>query len=232
MNPSTATDAPRRRFAAWSIPRDIIIAPARAYASLAAKPAWLPAYAIILVSVLISVALIAPAFVHLIATVYPNAGVAHTPAARADANRSLLVQVALQQSVIVPFVTIGLTATTLTVVARLKGRPTTYAAYFALMANCLVPTAIGTLVSALGVRLHDPASFHDWRAVAIAVPDNLALFANAKNEREVLFLRHFDIFNLWSYLLLAFGIVALTTVRLTTALALAFGLDVCLALLL
>ncbi len=232
MTPSPVTAAPPQRFAAWSIPRDIIIAPARAYASLLAQPAWLPAYAIILICALISIALIAPAFIHLIVTVYPDAGAAHTPAARAEANRSLLVQVALQQSVIVPLVTIGLTATTLTVVARLKGKPTTYAAYFALMANCLVPTAIGTLVSALGVRLHDPASFHDWRAVAVAVPDNLALFANAKNEREVLFLGQFDVFNLWSYLLLAYGIVALTPVRLTTALALAFGLDVCLALLL
>ena len=63
------------------------------------------------------------------------------------------------------------------------------------------------------------------------MPDNLALFAQPKNEREVLFLGQFDVFNLWTYLLLAYGILALVPVRLTTALGIAFALDVCSALL-
>jgi hypothetical protein len=85
-------------------------------------------------------------------------------------------------------------------------------------------------VSAAGVRLHDASTYHDLRSLVLAVPDNLGVLANPHNEREVDYLARFNIFDVWAYVLLGFGISRFTQIRLTAALALAFSLDFAFAL--
>ncbi len=228
--PEPAAERPKR--AGLALPRDILIAPQRAYARIAATGEWLPAYLVVAAAGLVAAALMAPAIAHL-ANLPPPVGTAtkppSDPAAVATASKLIVAEVALQE-VFVPLLMIGLTATTLTLVARFKRQPTSYTVFAALAANCLMPVAIGSLVNAVGVRLHDPASFHDLRSLLLAVPDNLGIFANPHNETEVEFLARFDIFDVWAYILLGFGFAAFTKVRLTAALGIAFALDFAFAL--
>jgi hypothetical protein len=119
---------------------------------------------------------------------------------------------------------IGLTSTVLFVVSRLKASTVPFNVYVALAANCLVPTAIGSLLAGIATAAHPAASFHDFRGFITALPDNLALFADPAHANEALFLGEFDVFTLWSAILLAYGFAAVTPVKLTTALALAFAL--------
>jgi len=222
--PSTTDEPPRR--AGLSLPRDIIIAPGRAFAKIGATHEWLPAYALIVVASLVTTALVAPALLHIAAVTPPPPGerAPHTPAALAAAQRGLLASYAVGQ-VAIPLLLILLTASALTTVARFKAQTTPYVTYLALAANCMVPSYIGVLVTALGIRAHDPATFSNVQSLLVAVPTNLAVFANAGNAREVTFLARFDLFDVWSYVLLAYGFAALTPVKFVTALALAFGLD-------
>jgi hypothetical protein len=80
------------------------------------------------------------------------------------------------------------------------------------------------------VAIHPPASFADFRAIYTALPDNLAVFAAPNNPRETDFLGRFDVFTLWSTILLAFGFAASAPVKFVTALSVAFAITFALAL--
>jgi hypothetical protein len=86
------------------------------------------------------------------------------------------------------------------------------------------------VIDALGTRLHPPTSYQSIKALLTAVPDNLALLASTANDHEVSFLANFGLFDLWSTMLLAYGLVAFTGAKITTALALSFFLDIVFAL--
>lgn len=212
--------------------RDIIIAPSLAFDKIAASPQWLPAYAVIVVFGLLATVLYAPALLHIAANTPPPPGTAvpKTTAALSAANGRFMTAYALDQAFL-PLVVLLLTASALTTIARLRGLAVPYVLLLALAANCMIPSVIGGMLSAILVRFHDPASFHDFRALAIAAPTNLALFSTPGNDREVAFLSHFDAFDLWGYVLLAFGFVRVVPISLTWALAIAFGLDFLFALL-
>jgi hypothetical protein len=218
--------------AGLGLPRDILIAPERAYARIAIRPEWLPAYLLIAALGLVAAALMGPAVAHVASLPPAGTGVAagpHDPAAQAAAARLIVAEVAIQE-VLVPLLMIGLTATALTLFVRLRSQPTPYLVFVSLAANCLMPVAIGELVSAAGIGLHPAAGYHDLRSLLLAVPDNLGVFADPRNEREVDFLARFDIFNVWAYVLLGLGFATFAQIRLTTALALAFSLDFAFAL--
>jgi hypothetical protein len=230
-NPWPDPRAERAPSAGLALPRDILIAPERAFARIAARPEWLPTYLVIAALGLLAAFLMAPAIVHLASLPDPDstAQVSHDPAQIAAAARLLVAEVALQE-MLVPLLMIGLTATALTVVARFRAQPTPYLLFVSLAANCLIPVTLGELVSAAGVRLHDASTYHDLRSLVLAVPDNLGVLANPHNEREVDYLARFNIFDVWAYVLLGFGISRFTQIRLTAALALAFSLDFAFAL--
>jgi hypothetical protein len=231
-NPLPESEPERPPRAGLGLPRDILIAPQRAYARIATTPEWLPAYLLIAGSGLLAAYLMGPAIVHLASLPAPGSAPSssqHDPAALAAASRLVVVEVAIQE-VIVPLLMIGLTATALTLFARLRSQPTPYVRFVSLAANCLMPVAIGSLVGAAGVRLHPAAGYHDLRSLLLAVPDNLGVFADPHNEREVEFLARFDIFDVWAYILLGLGFATFAQIRLTTALALAFALDFAFAL--
>lgn len=230
-NPWPDPRAERAPRVGLALPRDILIAPERAFVRIAARPEWLPAYLLIAALGLLAAFLMAPAIVHLASLPDPDSTtkVSHDPATVAAAARLLVAEVALQE-VLVPLLMIGLTATALTVVARFRAQPTPYLVFVSLAANCLIPVTLGELVSAAGVRLHDASTYHDLRSLVLAVPDNLGVLANPHNEREVDYLARFNIFDVWAYVLLGFGISRFTQIRLTAALALAFSLDFAFAL--
>ena len=217
----------RREPLRFSIVRDILIAPKRAFADILATRSWLPAYFVYLIAGFVYLASIAPAIAHLTAVL---AGATHhTPRAAADAARAYVAQAALYNS-IQPLLVWGLTAMTFTAVARFKRQATPYGAFYALAAAASVPSALGGLVDALGARLHAPASYQNIKALLTAVPDNLALLASSANDHEVTFLANFGLFDLWSTMLLAYGLVTFTGARIATALALSFFLDIIFAL--
>ena len=228
MNISPSTE-PVARFgrAGFALPLDILIAPARAFDRIAARPQWLWAYGVVVAAALASVALIAPAIVH-VATVAPQSAGVKT--ADPGLLRELVATLALQNAVLRPLLMVGLTATVLTVVARFKGKTVPATLFVSLATACLVPWTLGSLVEATLIGLRDPRSFSNVHALIVAVPDNLGVFASPKNDAELGFLAHFDVFGLWSHLLLAFGMARFAGVRLVTALATAFGLDFVFAL--
>jgi len=215
-----------------SLIRDIVVAPRVAFEKIAASRSWLPAYGAIVVASVITTSLYAPALLHIAALTPPPTGeaVPTTPAAIADASRRFILTYALGQA-IMPLALMLLTASALTTVARFKGVTVSYVLFLSLAANCMIPSVIGDLIKAVLIRARDPASFHDLRSLLVAVPTNLAVFANPGNEREVAFLYRFDAFDLWVYVLLAFGFSKLVPVKFTTALVVAFGLDLLFAIL-
>lgn len=223
-----STDA-RASWLGFRLPLDIVVAPARAFAGVAATHEWLTAYALIVASGLAGLAFGSGALAHLVSVIPPPNGAAGLPAPQvADAVTATLEGTALQQ-LLTPLFWIGLTATVLTSIARFKGQDTSFRVYVALAANCLVPTIFGNLLSGAGVAFHPAASYHDLRAVEVAFPDSLALFADPQNTKEIAFLGQFDVFTLWSTFLLAYGFAATTPVKFNTALGTAFTLLLVLA---
>lgn len=211
--------------AGLSLPRDILIAPARAYATIAANGAWLPAYATLVLLGIAAALFEWPALTH-VAAGLPDADghVAHGAGAVEATSRMVLTNLLVGEA-LTPLIFIGLTATVLTVIARFKANATHYGVFVALATACLIPSTLGDLLAAAVVRIHDPASYHDYRSIFLAIPDNLGVFATRGNERELFFLSRFSVFDVWSYALLAFGIAALVPIRFTTAVAVAFSLD-------
>jgi hypothetical protein len=225
--PETNAERPERRPRyGVSLVRDIVIAPSVAFDKIAASHEWLPTYGIIVIASVIATLLYAPALLHIASVAPPPPGeaVPKTPSALADASRRLVASYAVGQAVM-PLAYMLLTASALATVARFKGLTAPYVLFLSLAANCMVPSVLGGLLSGMLVRLHDPASFHNLRALLLAVPTNLAVFAAPGNDREVAFLSHFDVFDIWAYVLLAFGFVRLVPVSFTTALVVAFGID-------
>lgn len=217
--------ARRPRFG-LAIARDIVIAPNRAFERIAASHGWLATYLAIVVASFVVTALYAPALFHIASVTPPPPGETAPSGATAVAvaNQRTLATFAIAQ-LLMPLSMLLLTASALTTIARFKGLVVPYGLFFALATNCIVPSVLGALITGLVVRFHDPASFHDLRALEVALPTNLAIFSTPGNDREVAFLSHFDIFDIWSYVLLAFGFARLVPVKFATALVIAFGLD-------
>lgn len=224
--------APLRPRYGLSLVRDIVVAPNRAFEKIGASRAWLPTYGAIVLASLAATALYAPAFLHIAAVTPVPAGeaVPTTASAVADANRRFILAFALNQ-MLMPLALMLLTASALTTIARFKGIAAPYALFLSLAGACLIPSVIGDLIAAAFVRLHDPTSFHDLRSLLVTIPTNLAIFSTPGNDREIAFLSHFDAFDIWAYVLLAFGLTRFVPIGLTVALAIAFGLDLLFAIL-
>jgi hypothetical protein len=226
--PAPVPERPAR--AGFSLPRDIVFAPSRAFLTIAKTAEWLPAIIVIVLLGLATTALATPAFVHIsevatLATTHHAASAAQTR----DATSELLLGVGYDV-IFIPLLIAAFTATTLTAVARFKDPQASYVRYFALAANCLVPSALGNFAHALAVGIHNPASYNDLRSFQVALPDNLGFFAAKGNDKELDFLARFSIFDAWSFVLIAFGFSAFSGIRFTTSLIIAFVLDFTFAL--
>lgn len=230
LSPASEPNARPPFSTALALPRDILIAPERAFAAVSASGAWLPPYATLVILGLVAGVCEWPALAHVAGSLPDAAGhVAHGQAALDASNRMVLANVLVGET-LTPLVFMGITAMTLTVIARFKSNATRYGAFVALAAACLIPSAIGDLLGALVVRVHDPASYHDYRGIFLALPDSLGIFAAKGNAPELFFLSRFSIFDVWSYALLAFGFAALVPIRFMTAVAVAYALELVLSL--
>ncbi len=229
-------EEPAQRSSAFRLAplRDIVVRPARAYEDILAEPTWLPAFVGVLVCGLFDLWFSTPAILHVVLAAKAHPAAAHA-AARAAANvpaarDNFLVNSAFSE-VLQPLVGWSLTAMVASTVARFKRTMVPYRTFFALAAVCSVPSALGAVLDGAVVALRPAASYASLKALAVAVPDTLAIFASPHNDREIVFLSSFGLFDLWSTLLLAYGLVALAKLRLTTGLGIAFGLDIVIALL-
>jgi len=206
--------------------RDILVSPGRAYAAILETRSWLPAYLLVVASGLAGLALSAEALTHVaLLTQHADPSSHLGPHEVKTATQTFLTNSALFE-VVQPLLAWGVTAMAFSSVARFKGHTIPYRAFFALAAVCSLPEALGNLLDGIGIRLHGATAFPSLKALAVAVPDNLAVFASPGNDREVVFLSSFGIFEIWSAVLLAYGFVAFAKVRPVTALAVAFALDI------
>jgi hypothetical protein len=208
----------------FALPLDIVVAPARAFRAVEATREWLPAYVILVALSLLQLYLIAPGLAHVIAVQTHAAQTA--PLASKVMLAQVMSQVAL--STIGPFVMWGFVATLLSAAALgTGGGLARFATFFALCMNCAVPAAIGGVVTALLIRLHDPAAFRSLSDLLLAAPISLASLRPHGAAREIAFLGYWDAFTLWSLVLLGCGFAALAKVRPVPALlfALAIGLS-------
>ncbi|MBD5635506.1 MAG: YIP1 family protein [Candidatus Eremiobacteraeota bacterium] len=224
LSPTPETPGARAPWLGLRLPFEMLTAPRRAFADIVARPEWLSAYAVLLVSGLVYLSLIAPASIHLETVLPPPDGFSGKTALDLKSEIGLFLTNEAFAQAISPLFAMALTATVLGAVARFKGVALPFTAYFSLAANCLVPTALGSLLSGTITALHPAASYHDYRALVTAVPLNLAVFADPARTNEALFLGGFDLFALWSAVLLAYGFAAMVPVKFGTALGISFGL--------
>ena len=228
----SASPPERPARAGFSLPLDIVVAPHRAFLKMAKTSEWVPAMIVIAALGMLTAYLALPAVIHIetIAVAHPSndAAAAATKLSEAQIRSDVMLELGYQ-ALFVPLLVAALTATTLTVVARFKDPSAPYSRFFSLAANCLVPSALGGLIEILPVAVRGPAAFSDLRSLVLAVPANLAVFAVPGNERELEFLSHFDIFSAWAAVLLAFGFSTFAGIRFSSALAIAFALNLAFA---
>lgn len=209
---------------------DVIAAPRRAFVTIAATREWLPAFLLVTVLGVAGSLLLAPALEHVIGheTLSDPSG---TRTSAADVARLAGSEVANE----ILLQTIGAlmfwvwTAVILTAVSG-KG-PKSFLVYFSLAANTAIPAAIGFFVFSAFIAAHNPAGYSSFSDLNRALPDSLAIFETQPNEGAVAFLASFDVFQLWSSLLLAFGLYAIGKVELFWALVTSFALWLVFALL-
>ena len=209
---------------------DVFVAPRRAYATIAATKEWLPAFLVVAALGIAGALILAPALHHLI-----GLEVAADPTAEhagpADISRFTGYQVA---DVII-WQTLGalmLWVWTAIILAAVSGSgPRSFGVYFSLAANAALPAALGFFIFSVVIGAHDPQTYGSLSELNRAVPDSLAVFEPRDNDRAVAFLASFDLFQLWSSLLLAFGLRAIGKVELIWALVAAFSLWLAFALL-
>lgn len=207
----------------FALPLDVIVAPARAFRAIQATREWLPAYMIIVALSFLELYLIAPVLTHLAAV--ESKGAAGEAASRA-ALVLIMNQVAL--GTIGPLLMAAFAATMLSAGSLgTGGGLARFATFFSLALNCAVPYAIGGVLTALAVHVHDPAGFRSSADLVLATP-SLASLRPHGQPREIAFLGYWDPFTLWSLLLIGYGFAALGKVRPVPALlfALAIGLSV------
>ncbi len=208
-----------------AIIRDVFIAPGRAFSALAANPGWLLVYVVVFALGAASVALTLPAVAHLNLRL-ATAGAGGTAATGLAAETQRLAGELLGYDAIVPVLAWGIAAIVFSFACRFGGQPVPFRTLFAIAAYGSLPSALGGLVESAVIRLHDPASFASYHAFFAAFPLDLAIFAPpGAPPRSESFLSSFGVFDLWSALVTAYGLVAVAKVGLVAALVAAFAVD-------
>jgi hypothetical protein len=217
--------------AGFRLPRDMIVAPARAYRAVAATREWLPALLIVVSIGFASVALAAPAISNVaVETAKQDRTALLSARDLADVGRTALAFLVVQTTLYPAFGWL-FTASTLAVIARFRGVPASFSTFFSLAANAGVVASFGSLLQGLALRLHDPGTYHTWAQIALALPLNLAVFTPHGTDREIAFLENFDLFTAWSLVLVAYGFSEIAHVRPIVALSISFGIALALVIL-
>jgi len=191
---------------------DILIAPRRAYATIAVTREWWPAALVVGACIVAQNILTVPADLNVLSLEHVPPPLGGNTVANIAANT--VIQLLWQ-------------AFTWNVVASLfanfcaAGRPVyglMYRTFFALAANAAVPIGLGLLATGIVIHARDPSAYHSVYQFVNALPISLALFASPNNPREADFLSSFDLPTIWSVLLISFGGRAIGGIKLVPAL--------------
>ena len=211
MQPQPEPDVEPRRGLALLL--DILIAPRRAYATIAATQEWWPAGVAVFACLVASGILAAPAQLNVEAlTLHGTTRYTSTLIWTIAASWVLAFLWQVFSWNIIGSMYANFCA---------AGRPAyrlLYRTFFALAAAASLPSALGSLAAAIVIRVHDPAAYHTIAQLANALPLSLAVFAAPNNGREVDFLSNFDLTTMWSVLLTAYGGRAIGGIKLVSAL--------------
>lgn len=211
--------------------RDIVIAPTRAFVSIQERPSWVIAYGAVVLITISGFLLAAPAILHVMIALnaaHPE-GVARPAAELLNQARLDLAAQALS-SVIAPLLMWNIAAMSVALLVRSDAPLAAYPRLLALNAFGNIPSALGTLVFGIGLRLHSAGNFASVADLYHAVPLSLAAFAPQADARQLSFLAFWDPWQLWSLILIGYGYAAFLKLNLTLALALSFTVGLVYAL--
>ncbi len=205
------------------LPYDILFHPARAIQRIMETREWVAAYAIVVALNILATLLIAPALLHVAGVTYASDPTikAHTGTDAATlAKETITYEIVFQ--IFWPLFAWFLATMSLWLVS-LEAPQRVAATFFSLNANAWVPTAIGSLLLAIVVRMHDPSTFKSFSDLLVAFPDSLASLRPHASDRELEFLGFWDIFRVWSLILIGYGFSAITKIGLTASLFISFS---------
>jgi hypothetical protein len=202
---------------AWTLPLDIIIAPRRAYLTIAVTRAWWPGVAIALAATIAYTVLVLPAFVAYASTQSHGA----MPVPSPWSTGAWLPFVVGTLWIVLGWSIVASLFANMTIGGAQERRSEywgLYRTYFALAATAAIPSALFTVVQGLAVAAHPAAGYHSLGQILNALPLTLAVLGSATNPREMGFLSAFDPTTLWGIVLVAYGAHAIGGIKLVWAL--------------
>jgi len=217
--------------AGLSLPRDVLIAPARAYAEIERTREWHAAYLIVAILGVGGLLLLAPALTNIVegqlkadpALVPPGANI------RQLANEWMLFDATVR--VFGPLIGWGFSAIVLALSAQGRSLRDNFFICFSLCANSAVPSALGPIVVGVIAHAHNLAGIQTPSELIRAVPLSLAALRPDASPAELAFLDYWDPFTLWSLILTGLGYATLMKVSALRGLMLSFGLGLAFSLL-
>jgi Yip1-like protein len=217
--------------------RDMIIAPASAFAAIERRPTWVAALLVTIVCSVIAGILIEPALVHMFQVWYPTQMTGPQFDSLTPEQRARTMSFGLTFARFGWIVTAAVsgifaalaTAVVLFIVARAAGGAASFPRMFSLAMNvAIINFGLSQLVTAVIVLLRGPDAFSSPQDFALAVPD-LAWLAPGAVPKVAAFLAAFNPFSIWSLLLLGAGTASVGRVSPPIAYAAAFLLVLCTA---
>ncbi len=215
--PGAGRETPKR--ANFALSWEIFVAPARAFERIAVLPEWVLSYALVVALLVVAKLLEYPAVLHVTSVLDHGKPAALRPTS------SDVLEFSLLDATLGALIGIMIPAIAYTIFAATRDfkKLATYPAILSLVTNAMLIYAAGEVLSAIGIRLHDPSSFTSQMQLDMAFPDRLTVFAT--NPAQADFLTHFSVFDTWSDIVVAFGLVRLAGVKLVPALVFVFTLD-------
>jgi hypothetical protein len=232
MDPQATLEPGDETSSGFGIVRDVIFAPNRAFRAIDRTNGWIPAYLVVTACTLGALALYAPAYTNVLL-----AQGALSPDTRGESllqmHQAASAQILLEALTLILGTPFGwaVMAIAFATTAMVCGKPARFATYFSLSANCAIPSALGQLAMGLFLRSHDPTTFHTISDMNRAFPLSLAALKPTGSETEITFLAYWDVFQVWSLLLVGFGFSAIAKINSLGALTLSAGLCLIFALL-
>lgn len=209
-----------------ALPLAIFYNPARAFGLIAESREWLPAYILLVGMDLAALLLCAPALDHVV-----HLQVRATASAELRAIVARWFELQAAWTIVGPLVLWGFVAALMTAIAAVvRGAPQQFSVYFSLCMNCALPAQAGAIIEAAATRLSSPSVFRTFNDINTALPLSLAALRPHGSLPEITFLSYWDVFTLWSLVLLGCGYAVIAKVRLVPALLLALGVGVAIAL--
>lgn len=180
---------------------DLIVNPVRALDNVRDTGRWLEAYAFSAILTLAAFFLTLKAQQHLLAAL-PSGDLKNSTVG----NAPIAFTVAAILSVVGPPIGWIVEAAALRLAVSVSRGETSLPRLYALIANAGVPASIGVLIIGIVVSLHDPTTYHSSIDVTLSVPITAASLIH-RTAQEAAFFGSYGIFTIWTYVLVAIGLV-------------------------